>query len=113
MKTFDIKEKLAAFMLKEDGKISKKAILKAGMVLGAIALSAKAGKAAEVKGLYGGDCPGVDARVNEGFPYPGESGWVKHTNAAHENNLHVKNFFSRIVLGHSHCIETHTNYVHS
>lgn len=40
-----IKPKIKAFLLKEDGKISKKSILKAGIIAGALALSGQLARA--------------------------------------------------------------------
>ena len=108
MKKFDIKEKVCAFLLKEDGKISKKNILKAGIVLGAIALAGKA-----VQGQTNGNCPKINATIPQcSDATPGCQ--ASHTNAAHDNNLNVKNMFGKLVLSHGNCIETshtHGNYV--
>jgi len=111
MKKFDIKEKLCAFLLKEDGKISKKNVLKAGIVLGAIALAGKAVRGANPE--FNGDCPNVNASL---MPCDGANAGcdANHANAAHANNLNVKNMFGKLVLGHSNCIETaktHGQYV--
>jgi len=108
MKIFDIKEKIGAFLLKEDGKISKKSILKAGIILGAFALSAGiASSGTSVNGNYNGDCPGVDAR-RHASPQGGEAIYY-HTNAAHDNNVDVRNSFGKLTFDHDHCIETHAN----
>lgn len=109
MKTFDLKHKLGDFLLKEEGKISKASILKAGIVLGAIALSVKPAKAeiiATFTGTPDGDCTGVDAKTMA--THPGQD--TSHTNAAHANNINVKNLFGKLVMGHANCIETHSQH---
>ncbi len=115
MKTFDLKHKIGDFLLKEEGKISKASILKAGIVLGAIALSAKPAKAGLIATdtiTYNGDCPGIDAKadpVTLNHIWPGTG----YTNAAHSNNLNVKNVFGRLIMSHSNCVETHGQHASS
>lgn len=112
MKKFDIKQKISSFLLKEDGKITKKSVLKAGILLGAVALSGKivAGHSSHANvnpdKTFDGDCPTVKSILWS--THPGKDGW--HTNAAHENGMNVKNSFGRLVLGHDNCLETHNNH---
>ena len=114
MKLSGIKPKIAAFLLKEDGKISKKSIIKAGIVLGAVAFAAS-----NVKGDYAytahsngqvldGSCPKSTPVNCEPLKECGD--W--HNNAAHDNNLILKNVFSKLVATHSHCVATHSNISH-
>lgn len=114
MKKFDLKQNIKAFLLKEDGRITKKSILKAGIVLGAMAIAVKSANAEWKKDTdyhqsyskQTGDCEAV-AQVTTKWPdYPGTA----HENVAHDNLLNVKNFFGRLVLGHDNCIETHRNH---
>jgi hypothetical protein len=125
MKKFDVKEKIGAFLLKEDGKISKKSILKAGIILGTIALSARVihgvGDHTHSNGgsfsKYNGDCPNVDA-AKKTLPNPNDCtyDWQftdSHTNAEHENNVYVKNLLGNLALGHDNCTETHANHANS
>jgi len=112
MKIFDIKQKIGAFLLKEDGKISKKSILGAGIILGAVALSSKIANAQEHTQNYSdvvtlsadGSCYNADPKF--WTAHPGTD--AIHTNAAHANRLDVKNFFGKLNLSHAHCIATHT-----
>ena len=118
MKKFYIRERLGAFFLKEEGKISTKAVLKAGILIGAVALAAKGTKALECWGPGGnhfslridnnlnGDCPG-QARLRTDYDVCGQD--QSHTNATHDNNLNVRNLFGKLSLGHDNCIETHRN----
>jgi len=115
MKLFKIKEKIGAFLLKEDGKISKRAILKAGIILGAVVVSSQITGADHnnfFRSSYrDGDCPGVDAQKWNTPIADDKVHW--HTNAAHSNNTEVMNSFGKLTFRHDHCIETHSNESYS
>ncbi len=117
MKRFDVKQKITSFLLKEEGKITKKSVLTAGILLGAIAVSSgiaeahtnhASGCSTSTQGTPAGDCENVKAIINEDCDL--KSGASIHTNAAHDNNLNVKNLFGRLQLGHDNCLETHENH---
>ena len=116
MKKFDVKQKITSFLLKEEGKITKKSILTAGIILGSIAVSSGLAEAHSnhSSACYltnqgvSGDCPNVKAVIDEDCNL--NSGASIHTNAAHDNNLNVKNLFGRLQLGHNNCLETHENH---
>lgn len=105
-KTFGIKQKISSFLLREDGRVSKKAILKAGFIIGAIALAVKgadAGHGYHNNSVFTGNCPNVNAEK------PAPANWGPVNTALHENNLFVKTVFGKMEVGHDHCIETHSN----
>jgi len=108
MKRFDIKQRISAFLLKEDGKITKQSVLKAGILLGAIALAGRS-VAGDEKGGYNGDCNRIDAKASTCDYHVGGCD-QSHTNAMHSNNLDVRNVFGRLILGHDNCVETHSNH---
>lgn len=107
MKKFDFKQRINSFLLREEGKISKKSILKAGIVLGAIALSLKTVTA------HGQHCsnsltiPSEDCGNTAGIKCPANG---HHGNNFHDNNLNVKNMFGKLVLGHNNCAYAHSNH---
>jgi hypothetical protein len=91
-----LKKKITAFLTKEEGKISKKAIITVGTLIATIAASnlVVAGHANVHSNLYDPNCPGVVAPVD---------------GSAHSNTLNL-NYESDTAKGtHNHCIENHDN----
>ena len=110
MKKFDIKQNVKAFLLKEDGKITKKSVLKAGILLGAISIGAKSSEGKwypchEVHEQFG-ECDGEAAT----YPERVRPAVDRHANAIHDNMLNVKNVFGKLLLGHDNCVESHANH---
>ena len=72
MKLPKIKPKIKAFLLNEDGKISKKSVIKAGIVLGSIALCGNLAKA------WHNDYSYMDHNSVMAADYAGESSKGEH-----------------------------------
>lgn len=87
-----LKKKIHSFLIKEEGKISKKTIISVGTLITTIAASSLV--SAGHSNTYTPDCSGVTAPPNS---------------AAHGNILGL-NYESATAQGtHNHCIETHSN----
>jgi hypothetical protein len=83
-----IKKTVQAFLAREDGKISKKTLLSAGLIAASIAASS-------ATALYTPDCPGVVAPDN---------------GQAHENSLGITDTAQKVMAVHNHCMESHVSH---
>lgn len=91
-----LKKKIHSFLIKEDGKISKKTIITVGTVIATIAASSfvAAGHSNTHSDSINQDCPGITA---------------PHNDDAHTNAFNLGYSSSTAKGTHNHCIETHSN----
>ncbi|MFH1511189.1 MAG: hypothetical protein ABIF10_05840 [Candidatus Woesearchaeota archaeon] len=92
-----VKKTVQAFLTSEDGRISKKKLVAAGVMVAAMSAAAAAHSSS-----WDPDCPNLDS-----------SGIINPQNgmANHANNLAVAADSSPQITGtHSHCVETHSSH---
>lgn len=95
------KKKVASFLSREDGKISKESLVKAGILVSIFSL----GAAMSAKSASAGcnrDCPGINNSLR-----PDKSDYHSNTLVLHDNGASlVKRTDEGLIVGsHSHCVE--------
>lgn len=104
------KKKVCSFITKEDGKISKQSLIKAGLLaavisFGTLASAKKASAGVTCEGEVYNDCNNVDNPLNK---YN-----VDRTETSHGNSLSLSTDTSGAVGTHNHCIQTcHVSHGH-
>ena len=90
----EIKRTVRSFLIEEEGRISKKNLVRAGVVIASIAAAELV--SADTHNQYNPtDCPGVTAPSGD---------------SAHSNSLSVSHPDGYVAATHNHCVETHAHW---
>lgn len=86
-----LKKRITAFLVKEDGKISKKTLMSIGVVATTLAFAGSV----NADSTYSPDCAGITAPDNS---------------QAHDNSLSLSVEEEVALATHNHCVETHSSH---
>ena len=98
-----IKKQVNAFLLGEDGKISKKAFVASGIILASLALGLKSVKAG-CEGTKENYHYHMNAQTN-----PNCDRWPTNGATEHHNSVSTAISDSQVEATHGHCVTTHVN----